>query len=402
MSNILKENEAVANIKCAKTFQITFYFLTFIYLLDVFGLFIIDLPKMTICYLVSSVFLWVPTVFNRIFGTNREFLKYLYVVCAALFIFVTASILTYHIIVIYVFPMAVAALYFSKRLNVISVVLTVIAITIANIVAFYIEILPDKNYPTLYEMIVYNILPKFLTMSCLLTLFILITTRTKDMVNRQQKNAEELMNYHYEMVMGFATMVENRDDNTGGHIKRTSQYAVMLATKLREKDIYSDVITNEFIENLKLAAPMHDVGKISVPDSILKKAGRLTEDEYELMKMHAETGGNIIKNTFGHTSNQLFNEMAYNVARFHHEKWNGKGYPDKKMGYEIPLSSRIMAVVDVFDAVSTNRCYRDAMGLDESLKIINEGKGEDFEPVLVDVFLELRDDIQKIMEEKIC
>lgn len=141
---------------------------------------------------------------------------------------------------------------------------------------------------------------------------------------------------------------------------------------------------------------MHDIGKISVPDVILQKPGKLTDEEYAIIKTHAANGGKIIEETFGHLTNKEYTKMAYEVARFHHEKWNGMGYPDGLKEEEIPLCARIMAVADVFDAISQKRCYREAMPLDKCFQIIAEGRGKDFDPVLVDIFLDIRDEVEKV------
>lgn len=208
-----------------------------------------------------------------------------------------------------------------------------------------------------------------------------------------------LNDYNKEMVMGFATLVENRDDSTGGHIKRTTEYVKMLAEELRERGYYKKELTKDYIKNLVIAAPMHDVGKIAIPDSILQKPAKLTDEEYEIMKTHSARGGKIIQETFGHMGDDEYVKIAYEVARYHHEKWNGKGYPDKLEGKEIPLGARIMAVADVFDAVSAKRCYRDAMPLEKCFNIIESGSGQDFEPILVEVFLDMRSRIEEIYEK---
>ncbi|MGN0633468.1 MAG: HD-GYP domain-containing protein [Oscillospiraceae bacterium] len=209
----------------------------------------------------------------------------------------------------------------------------------------------------------------------------------------------EAHEYHNEMIMGFATLIENKDNNTGGHIRRTSIYAEKIAKQLRRDERYARYITKDFMENLKKAAPMHDIGKISIPDYILQKPGRLTNEEYEIMKTHSATGGKIITETFGHLMDDDYKEMAYQVAYYHHEKYNGKGYPDGLKGTDIPLCARIMAVADVFDAVSSNRCYRDAMPLEICFNIIEKGRGEDFDPDIVDAFMTCRSDIERIAKE---
>ena len=142
-----------------------------------------------------------------------------------------------------------------------------------------------------------------------------------------------------------------------------------------------------------LAAPMHDIGKIAVPDEILQKPGKLTDEEYEMMKTHSLKGGDILKETFARMGNTEYLEIAYEIATYHHEKWNGRGYPFGLKKKEIPLCARIMAIADVFDACSANRCYRPALPLEKCFSIIAEGSGNDFEPLLTEVFLSVKDEI---------
>lgn len=202
--------------------------------------------------------------------------------------------------------------------------------------------------------------------------------------------------YHEEMIMGFATLVENKDGSTGEHIRRTSDYAVIIAEALRKNPKYSKRITKDYILNLRKAAPMHDIGKIGVMDSILQKPGKLTDEEFSLMKKHPEIGARIIQETFGHLDDDDYESMASKVAIGHHEKWNGKGYPNHVEGTDIPLCARIMSVADVFDAVSSNRCYRGAMPLEECYKIIRDGRGEDFDPDVVDAFFDEKNKIEAV------
>ena len=215
-------------------------------------------------------------------------------------------------------------------------------------------------------------------------------------LNQEDPALSEISRYHNEMVMSFATLVENKDGSTGGHIKRTTAYVKLLAEELRERGYYKETLTKDYIRDLCQAAPMHDIGKIAVPDVILQKPGRLTEDEFEIIKKHAADGSRIIDETFGHLGNENYTKMAYQVARFHHEKWNGKGYPDGLKESEIPLCARIMAVADVFDAVSEKRCYRDAMSLEQCFNIISEGRGRDFDPVIAEVFLDSKEKVEQI------
>ncbi len=220
-------------------------------------------------------------------------------------------------------------------------------------------------------------------------------------LNNENPVIRDLNHYQDEMVMGFATLVENRDDSTGGHIKRTSLYAERIAKEMQRRGIYGEVMTKDFINNLRMAAPMHDIGKIAIPDSILQKPDKLTKSEFDIMKTHAIKGGDIVRRTFANVSSEEYTSVCYQVVVHHHEKWNGKGYPSGLAGEQIPLAARIMSVADVFDAVSEKRCYRDAMSLDESFKIIEAGAGKDFDPQIADLFLSIRQDIVDILNNSV-
>ena len=244
---------------------------------------------------------------------------------------------------------------------------------------------------TIYQMIY----PEALLTS-LVSVFVIIGAY----LNRENPLFQKLSVHNKEMVMGFATLVENRDGSTGGHIRRTTTYVEILARELKNRGLYKDELTEDYIKNLVMAAPMHDVGKIAIPDAILQKPGKLTAEEFAVMKTHAAKGGEIIRETFQSMGYEEYEKIAYQVARFHHEKWNGKGYPEGLSRKKIPLCARIMAVADVFDAVSAKRCYRDAMPLEQCFAIIENGSGQDFDPFIADVFLDMKEEITDIVEEE--
>ena len=243
---------------------------------------------------------------------------------------------------------------------------------------------------TIYQMIQ----PQAL-ITCLVPTFVILGTY----LNMENPLFLKLQAHNKEMVMGFATLVENKDGSTGGHIHRTTTYVEMLAKELKKRGLYNDELTEDYIKNLVMAAPMHDIGKIAIPDAILQKPGKLTDEEFDVMKTHSKKGGEIIENTFRTMGDDEYGKIAYKVARYHHEKWNGKGYPDGLARKEIPLCARIMAVADVFDAVSAKRCYRDAMPLDKCFEIIENGSGQDFDPIIAEVFMEMRENIMEIVDK---
>lgn len=394
---IILKNEQDANRVVANVMSLTFLFFSVIYLLNIAGVFVIDSAPMSIAYFSSAVLLLLPQLINRLAGTSSRKLKYIYVSFTALFILIITSVLTYHVVVVYAFPIAIAGMYFSKRVTRFSSVITLIVTTAGQFIAFFIG-RTDDNFTTLRALVVYGVLPRFMILLCFAALLEHLTARTSALLKEDSENYEQQVLYSKNMIYGFASLVESRDESTGGHIKRTGIYSSMLAEKLREKGIHSDIITEDFINCIATVAPLHDIGKISIPDNVLCKPGRLTDEEYAIMRSHSAKGGEIIKETLSLVSDENYRTMAYEVARFHHEKWNGKGYPDGLSGTDIPLAARIMAVADVFDAVSEKRCYREAMSLDQCFDIIAKGIGTDFDPDIAEAFLEMREEITAVRE----
>lgn len=265
----------------------------------------------------------------------------------------------------------------------------------------YFKVLPfEKRFPMLLGIVMFGgvSLVQLFRPDILMTSIALLMVILGAYTSREDPALRELHRYHRQMVTGFAGLIEERDESTGGHVKRTTQYVQLLAGELQRRGLCDKTLTRDYVRNMILAAPMHDVGKIAIPDAILKKPGRLTPEEFEIMKTHAARGGQIIAETFSRVGREQYVEIAGQIARHHHEKWNGRGYPDGLAGKAIPLCARIMAVADVFDAVSEKRCYREAMPLDACFDIIREGSGRDFDPMLSELFLELRDEVTKIRD----
>ena len=212
--------------------------------------------------------------------------------------------------------------------------------------------------------------------------------------NQQKINA---MQAH--ITSGLANLIESRDTETGVHVARTSAYVKTLANDLREEGVYADVLTDHYIDLLVNLAPMHDVGKILVSDQILRKPGPLTIEEFEEMKKHAKFGGNVVREVLQGVTEEEYVSFASDIATYHHERWNGKGYPAGLKGEDIPLCARIMSIADVFDALISKRCYKDPLPVEEAFKIIEEESGSHFDPKLVEVFLAHKEKYIKIDSE---
>lgn len=202
-----------------------------------------------------------------------------------------------------------------------------------------------------------------------------------------QKTAD-IVAMHNKLILGMATMVESRDNSTGGHIKRTSDGVRILLDEIMKDNELG--ITEDFCANLIKAAPMHDLGKIAVDDAVLRKPGRFTDEEFEKMKHHAAEGARIVHAILEGTDNPDFKRIAENVAHYHHERWDGSGYPEGLKGETIPLEARIMAVADVYDALVSKRVYKDSMSFEQADKIIMEGMGRHFDKRLEKYYVAAR------------
>jgi len=199
-----------------------------------------------------------------------------------------------------------------------------------------------------------------------------------------EKKTDHIVEIQNSVVLGLANMVENRDDNTGGHVKRTSEVIKFLVEEIRRQKTYQ--IDFRTARDIVRAAPMHDLGKISIDSAILCKPGKLDDGEYTVMKTHAPKSGEIVKIILDGVEEQHFVDVSYNLARHHHERWDGKGYPEGLKGEDIPVEARIMAVADVYDALVSKRCYKEAMSFEQASKIMHECMGSQFDPAMEPVF----------------
>ena len=214
----------------------------------------------------------------------------------------------------------------------------------------------------------------------------------------QHKN-ETISRMQDRLIAVLADMVESRDQYTGNHIWNTAAYVRIIMEELRRENLFTDVLTDEYISDVLHSAPLHDVGKIHVSDTLLNKPGKLTDEEFARMKEHTLSGRDIISQATSVASDSTYLKEAQNLATYHHERWNGTGYPFGLKGEEIPLSARIMAVADVFDALVSRRSYKEGFPVDKALDIIREGSGTHFDPRIVDAFMRVEKEARAIAIE---
>jgi len=213
-----------------------------------------------------------------------------------------------------------------------------------------------------------------------------------------EEKIREISNAQSATIFALAKLAEYRDEDTGTHLERVREYCRILAKKLREESTYESSISEEFIECIQHAAPLHDIGKVAIPDSILLKPGKLTDEEFELMKSHTIIGAENMQMVYNNYSGNAFIGMGIEIALYHHERFDGRGYPDGLVGRNIPLSARIMAVADVYDALRSDRCYRKGFDHERVKSMILDQSGTHFDPEIVEAFIALEDEFRRIME----
>ncbi|PKL16901.1 MAG: hypothetical protein CVV49_13755 [Spirochaetae bacterium HGW-Spirochaetae-5] len=220
-----------------------------------------------------------------------------------------------------------------------------------------------------------------------LLLYILLFYIFYHSFRKQKKINEHLWQTQDVTIFALGYQAELRDLETGKHIERTSAYVSIIAKELKKHEKYKTYMTDDYISDLVRSAPLHDIGKVAIPDSILRKPGKLTDEEYLIMQTHPEHGSDILEKAEERLTFPSFFKIAIQMSKYHHEKWNGTGYPSKLSGVDIPLSARIMALADVYDALSSARPYKEAFSHEKCISIIKDESGKSFDPEIVGIFL---------------
>ena len=214
-----------------------------------------------------------------------------------------------------------------------------------------------------------------------------------------QQRTEEVVATRDVAIFGFAKLAESRDPETGEHLDRMRNYSRILAEELSRNGPYVHNINAQFISDIYRSSPLHDIGKVGIPDAILLKPGRLTSEEFEVMKRHAEIGGDALDQAIRQSTSGGFLNMAAMIARHHHERFDGTGYPDGLAGVDIPMPARIVALADVFDALTSPRVYKPAYDAEVARSMIEEQEGKHFDPAVVEAFRARYEDFLEYVEQ---
>lgn len=201
-----------------------------------------------------------------------------------------------------------------------------------------------------------------------------------------EEKVKEISASQISTIHALVKCAESRDDDTGKHIERTSLFCRLIADGLLEAGKYTDIVDTAYVDNVSKASPLHDIGKIGITDEILLKPGRLTTEEFEIMKTHVDIGYDTLISTHEMYPGNVFLKIGLEIAKYHHEKWDGGGYMNGLSGEDIPISARIMSLSDVYDALRSKRVYKDAFTHEKTYEIIAEGRGKHFDPAVADIF----------------
>lgn len=386
------------------------------------GIFSVDHATMRISVTVALLTFFVPItawfLHDRLFKRSPSVLSWdgfkLLILFSIYFgIAVTCITLTFHAILLMVLPGIFAAQYPDQRRLLKWVVLGSLVLVPAGVyggfclgivdlnlfsgqvekgvlpLADRLAALPPRRYLTLF---LHYVLPRYLTIFLIEILLFGIGQRYAEMTDMQiklteQANAEMKIRNKLQSIVieKLSSVIESRDGNTGEHVIRTKEYVGVLAREMQQDPAFRDQLSDELIEEIENAAALHDIGKIAVPDAILLKPGKLTKEEFEQVKVHTTKGGEMIRTLFSELEDALFLRIAEEIAVYHHEWWNGSGYPQGLKGQDIPLAARIMAVADVYDALVSDRVYKKAMPKEQALAIIYSESGTHFDPYLIEI-----------------
>ncbi|MBR2177049.1 MAG: HD domain-containing protein [Clostridia bacterium] len=279
------------------------------------------------------------------------------------------------------------------------IIILLASCTFIFLAVYYNDYKPQYSLPYEYNTIL-------LIMNCIISFLVtaVFTSRVIHSLDAKRsqldtsvnQKTDEIENMQNQIIISFANIIEARDGSTGKHVKRTSEYVEALVKELHRNGDFQDILDERYMHDVMLSAPLHDIGKITIPDAILTKAGRLTQNEFEIIKKHTINGKEIIEQSMSDIENENFLKVAKSVALYHHECWDGSGYPYGIKGDEIPLCARIMTIADYFDALVAKRSYKAALPTSVVFDNIEEQRGKKFDPVVTDAFLRIRDQIDEI------
>lgn len=402
------EDEKISNRYVLKTvFIILAINFVFIFLNEV-GLFYVSKVPFRICFLITVILSFLPYILSLLPKIIKpSLLKYIIIINVIIITLLDSVLLSFHATLIIFLPLIISTHYHSRKISTIGIFGTCFCALVSPLLSLKLgtfatdflvylvsiinpekivqsaridEILRVTNKSSIFGITSYYAIPHFMIT---IGYGIIAYTVNRSKNESQQARVNEMKIVQDKIIYSMSNLIENRDTNTGYHVKRTSEVVRILVNELKKKDKkHSSTYWNSVIN----AAPMHDLGKISIPDNILQKPGKLTPEEFAIIKTHSQRSADIINQVLGEIESKEFLTIATNIARYHHEWFDGTGYPAGLKSEQIPYEARIMAIADVYDALVSKRCYKLPQTSEEAFNIIKESMGSHFDPALFETF----------------
>ena len=438
-NDIIKISEIDAN-RFNLIFLFALIFLSLVgMVLNIVGIFpyskSIFIPSIALFIIVALIPIVIYIIHDKIKKLDHSILvhpiyKYVLIGVTYVGILILCVMMSFHAVLLMAIPpLILSQYYYNRRDTYVLLVLSIILVPIAVYGGFLFGI-PDRNMikgmltdeeamvlanrisiltkQRALEIFLHYVLPRVLTLMSVVFLGNAIAKRNTKMLDteaslsREVKHEMERINeLQTNVIEELASVIESRDTDTGEHVQRTKTYAKMIATKLKDTEKFKDQIDDDKIDRIAKAAPLHDIGKIVVSDTILLKPGRLTPEEFDKMKTHTTKGGEMVTNFFLKFDDIDFYQEAYNIAIAHHEKWDGSGYPKGLKAEDIPIEARIMAIADVFDALVSKRVYKDSISPEEAFDVIVRDAGRHFDPDMVNALIEIKEEFINYSKTKL-
>lgn len=382
LERFLKINNVKINNIVAKSLRYTLYLLLIIWCLVFSNLIQFDKTAISLCLASCGILLLIPTIFINCFSIEKSYIMYMVIICTSLVSAVLSSFLSYYASAIILFPLLIASLYYNRVLVLFTTLINTALILGSAFLNMQVGLIPNDPLAVSVEAaIFYNFVPKELVLVFMSFIAYFIVDRNNEMMADIFIYSQQLKISQEEIILSFSNICESKSKSTGEHVRRVASYMGVLCEASGFDQNYTEMVCT--------ASMMHDIGKLMIPEEILNKPGKLTDEEYAIVKNHVLYGEALLHNTTGEIM-----EIARTIALQHHERWDGKGYLGMK-GEEIAYVSRLMALADVFDALSASRCYKEGWSLAQTYNEIALGSGTQFDPHIVELF---KDNYDKFVE----
>ena len=419
---LLEEMEIRPNLRAAKAMRYAMLAIILNWMLNEAGVFRVETELMRIGSSVALIIMLIP----QLFVAKRErcaygATKYVMSLCCVGATAVITVLMSFHTTLCLILPLLMATQYKTRKVGLVALGGSILCTLFSPVAGFLLGTWDTLFLQTLLEIAGFTSgasaepltsagsairqIMMYLSMPELVMVLVtgyatLQVIRTgKENVNSHlagMQSRQRLLDMQTDALKGLAGLIESRDLSTGMHVTNTQNYVTLMVNYLLEHRMYPETVTPEYADALARASVLHDIGKISIPDAILNKPGKFTPSEFEIMKRHAELGGEIAEHLFRETMDPALFRVVWDVTATHHERWDGQGYPKGLKAEEIPLAGRIMAIADVYDALVSKRVYKDAYTVSEAYRIVEEEAGTHFERKLVEVFVALRPQVEAI------